>query len=208
VRGPLLPGHGTSPEEMTAASGRDWLRAAEADLCRLKKACNKVFVAGLSMGGVISLILASKHPVAGVITMSTPTPLQAWQVKTLLVLRRFLKWLPQIGRKPSLTDSRAASRFSSYDRTPMISVVELVRLIGRLGHTLPRVYAPVLIIQSTGDRAVPAKSAQFIHDYLGSTDKTMRFFHNSGHNITIDSEREAVWRAVGDFIARVVNKAT
>jgi carboxylesterase len=206
VRGPLLPGHGTSPEDMATTNRHDWLREAEADFRRLQAACSKVFVAGLSMGGVISLILASKYPVDGVITMSTPAPLRAWQVKTLLLLRRFLRWLPGSGWVANLTAPQASNHPSSYNRTPMASVVELVRLIGRLGHTLPRVYAPVLIIQSTGDHVISPSSAQFIHDYLGSADKTVRFFHNSGHNITVDREREAVWRTVGDFIARVAGR--
>jgi len=206
VRGPLLPGHGTSPEYMAAASRHDWLREAEADLGRLQQVCSKVFVAGLSMGGVIGLILASRYPVAGVITMSTPAPLRAWQVQVLLVLRRFLKWLPGSGRTSTLAEPRALNGPTSGHRTPMNAVVELVRLISRLGHTLPLVYAPALIIQSTGDRVISPGSAQFIHDHLGSTDKTMRFFHNSGHNIIIDQDREAVWRTVGDFIARVAGR--
>jgi esterase/lipase len=40
---------------------------------------------------------------------------------------------------------------------------------------------------------------------IGSTDKTLRFFHRSGHNITVDGEREVVWCTVGDFVARVTD---
>ena len=203
IQGSLLPGHGTSPEDLIATSRHDWLQAAEADLRYLQEVCHKVFVIGLSLGGVIGLLLASRHPVAGVVTMSAPAPLHAGQMRLLLVLRRFLTWLPRIRRHPYMVDPQALNRLSTYDRAPLVSVVEAVRLSGRLRYALPHVHAPALIIHSTGDRSVPATSARFIHDRLGSSDKTVRLFHRSGHNMTVDAEREAVWRTVGDFLARV-----
>lgn len=203
VHGPLLPGHGVSPEELMTTGRRDWVRSAEAELHLLQRVCRTVFVAGLSMGGAIGLILASKYQVAGVVSMSTPAPLRRWQVQTLLVLRRFLKWLPWIGWRPGLTPPHSLSSFLAYGRLPVAPVVELARLIGRLPYALPRVQAPVLIMQGLRDRTIAPTSAQFIHDQLGSTDKTLRFFPNSGHNIATDSEREAVWHTVGEFIARV-----
>ena len=200
VRGPLLPGHGTSPEDMTTTGADDWLRGAEADLRRLQAACESVFVAGLSMGGVISLILASKYPVAGVVALSTPAYLGDWRVRLLPVLRYFVKWVPPNSRGPDPTDPETLGRLSSYERTPIAGVVELDRLVGRMRRALPRVIAPALVIQSTGDRHIPPESGQYIVDHLGSTDKTLHILHNSGHAITVDSEREIVWRAVGDFI--------
>jgi carboxylesterase len=203
VRGPLLPGHGTSPEHMATTGARDWLAGAEADLRRLQDECRTVFVGGLSMGGLLSLILASQYPVAGVISMSTPASLPDWRVKFLPLLRYFVKWVPTSDEESDLTDPEALGRLSSYERTPTVCVVELNRLIGRIRRALPRVTAPALIIQSTGDRHIPPDSAQLIHDCIGSADKTLRFFHHSGHAITVDTEREAVWQAVGEFIGRV-----
>jgi carboxylesterase len=74
--------------------------------------------------------------------------------------------------------------------------------------SLPRTTVPALVIQSTGDRHIPPESGQYIIDHLGSADKTLRLFHNSGHAVTVDSEREAVWRAIGDFVARVASEAS
>ncbi|MBU0491959.1 MAG: alpha/beta fold hydrolase [Chloroflexi bacterium] len=201
VRGPLLPGHGTSPEDMAITGAADWLGAAEADLHRLQAECDAVFVAGLSMGGVISLILASEYSVAGVVALSTPSHLVDWRVRLLPALRHVMRWVPSNSVPTTdLTDQAAPGRLCSYPRTPTACVVELNRLIGRMRQALPRVTAPALIIQSTGDRHIPPASGQFIYDHLGSADKVLRVLHNSGHAITVDSEREAVWRAVDDFI--------
>lgn len=208
VRGPLLAGHGTAPEDMAITGADDWLGAAEADLRRLQDTCDTVFVAGLSMGGVISLLLASQHPVAGVVALSTPAHLGHWQVKVLYLLRYFVPWVPPDNLPSSdLTDPEALGRLSSYERTPTACVVELDHLVGRMRRALSRVTAPALVIQSTGDRHIPPESGQYFVDRLGSRDKALQLFHNSGHAITVDSEREAVWRAVGDFVARVAGQA-
>lgn len=200
VRGPLLPGHGASPEAMAATGRHDWLHSAEAELRLLQRTCRTVFVAGLSMGGAISLILARRHQVAGVISMSTPAPLKRWQMGTLLVLRRFLKWLPWVDRRPAIT-----GQLWTYSRLPLAQVLELARLICRLPYVLPRVHAPVLILQGQRDHAIAPASAQFIHDRLGSADKTVHFLPNSGHNIVTGLDRETVWRTVVEFISRVSN---
>ena len=58
VRGILLPGHGTTVEDMAATRWHDWLRAAEIAFDEMRKICKTVSVAGLSMGGTLTLLLA------------------------------------------------------------------------------------------------------------------------------------------------------
>src|SRR3954464_13581396 len=60
---PLLPGHGTTVEDVDNTSWRDWSAAAEAALERLEagSAC-KVVVTGLSMGGSFTGWLGTLHP--------------------------------------------------------------------------------------------------------------------------------------------------
>src|SRR5918998_1676938 len=48
---PLLPGHGTSPDDLAATRWSDWSGAAEAVYENLAARCDRVVVAGLSMGG-------------------------------------------------------------------------------------------------------------------------------------------------------------
>lgn len=204
VRGPRLPGHGTSAEDMATTGARDWLAGAEADLRRLLDECQTVFVGGLSMGGLISLILASQYPVAGVISMATPARMPGGRRAWLLpVARYFVQWVSTGSETPDLTDPAAPGRLFSYGKAHVRCVVELKQLIGQMRHALPRITAPALIIQGQCDRSIPPESAQYIHDHIGSADKTLRFFAFSGHALTVDTEREAVWLAVGEFISRV-----
>ncbi|GAW32853.1 carboxylesterase, partial [Carboxydocella sp. JDF658] len=58
VQVPLLPGHGTDVEELARTCWRDWGAAAEKAVVELRQKCDRVYLAGLSMGGLISLYLA------------------------------------------------------------------------------------------------------------------------------------------------------
>jgi carboxylesterase len=83
VHGIALAGHNGDPEDLARSTRKDWLASAEAGLAQLAQ-YRRVFVAGLSMGGMLFLLLAAYHPerIAGVVAMSTPTCFAwAWQVK-------------------------------------------------------------------------------------------------------------------------------
>src|SRR5439155_6464493 len=62
VVGPRLPGHGTSVEDLSAVTWRDWVREVEAALADLATRCPSVVVVGLSFGGALALHLAATHP--------------------------------------------------------------------------------------------------------------------------------------------------
>src|SRR6202041_97733 len=65
---PRLPGHGTTPEDMAKYRWADWTAAVEAAYQDLAKRTGKMVVAGLSMGGSLTLWVAEQHPeVAGIV---------------------------------------------------------------------------------------------------------------------------------------------
>jgi carboxylesterase len=52
VAGPLLPGHGTRPEDLNRVSWQDWVGAAEEVYQKLSARCQRIFLGGESMGAV------------------------------------------------------------------------------------------------------------------------------------------------------------
>jgi carboxylesterase len=60
VRGLRLPGHGTTPQAMLSAGAGDWLAACEEGLAAFREP--RVAVVGLSMGALLSVVLAARHP--------------------------------------------------------------------------------------------------------------------------------------------------
>src|SRR5713101_7126933 len=70
VMGPLLAGHGLTPEARAATGLRDWAPSAEEVLAELRRDCADVFVGGQSLGATLALHLAAIHSeVRGVLTM-------------------------------------------------------------------------------------------------------------------------------------------
>jgi len=201
VLGVRLAGHGTSPEDMARTTWRDWVASAEEGLQELRGRCERVFAAGLSMGGLIVLHLAAHHPLDGVIAMATPAYIADWRFRLLPLIQYFVPWV-RPKTESDLTDPQAQERIFSYDVLPtrcLVSLGELIRLVRR---ELPRVGVPVLLMQGRRDRHIPRESAQILFEALGTKDKEIVWWPNSGHCITVDSEREAVWARAYEFIAK------
>jgi len=201
VQGVRLAGHGTSPEDMATTTWRDWVASAEVGLRELEVHCEQVFVAGLSMGGLITLHLAAHHSVAGIVAMGTPAYIADWRFRLLPLARYFIRWFtPDI--ESDLTDPEAEKHLSAYQVLPIPCLVSLGQLIRLVRQELPQVKVPALIMQGEKDHHVPADSARIIFEELGTAEKEIVWWPNSGHCITVDSEREAVWARAYEFIAK------
>jgi carboxylesterase len=203
VLGVRLAGHGTSPKDMAGTTWRDWVASAEEGLRELQERCQKVFAAGLSMGGLIVLHLAAHHPLDGIIAMATPAYIADWRFRLLPLAQHFVRWVtPQI--ESDLTDPEAEERIFSYQVLPTRCLVSLGQLLRLVRRELPQVKVPALIMQGEKDHHIPQDSACIIFEGLGSAEKEIVWWPNSGHCITVDSEREeGVWARAYEFILRV-----
>lgn len=201
VLGVRLAGHGTSLQDMAKTTWRDWVASAEEGLQELQERCPTVFAAGLSMGGLIVLHLAAHHLLDGIIAMAAPAYIADWRFPLLPLAQYFVRWVtPPI--ESDLTDPEAEERIFSYGVFPTRCLVSLGKLIRLVRRELPQVNSPVLIMQGEKDRHIPQESAQIFFEGLRMEDKGIVWWPNSGHCITVDSEREAVWTRAYEFIAQ------
>ena len=68
---PLLPGHGTTVEDMIPTGWADWSAAPRRRTGSSRARCEQVVVAGLSMGGTLTSWLAAEHPeIAGIVCIN------------------------------------------------------------------------------------------------------------------------------------------
>ena len=209
VSGPLLAGHGTSPEELNRVRWQDWVASAEKALLALRARCEVVFVGGLSMGALVTMHLAARYPdLAGIILYSP-----AWKVAQrfmfLLPLARYVvkQWPKEPEGETDLTDPEAPLRLWHYDTNPTHGAYELMKLQRVVRREARRIRVPAIIFYSTRDSAIHPTSAQRTFAALGSRDKELVTLHNSGHCLTVDSERETVWaRTFGFMVARAGGK--
>jgi carboxylesterase len=199
VVGVRLAGHGTTPEDLASKDWTDFIASAKDGLDQIRSLCKKVFVAGLSFGGLITLYLAAHYPFQGAIVMSAPAYIHDWRLHLLPVFKYLVKWV-RMGEEFDLTDPEASKRLFCYRRVPTVFGVQFSRLLRETKKSLSRVDLPLLLMQGAHDRTIPEESSQYFFDHVGSMDKEIVWFQNSGHAITVDRERELVWQKAYEFI--------
>src|SRR5215207_5685819 len=67
-----LAGHATDPGDMIRSRWTDWTASVEDGYHLLRGITDNIFLVGLSMGGVIALLLSTRLDVKGVVGISTP----------------------------------------------------------------------------------------------------------------------------------------
>jgi carboxylesterase len=195
VRCPLLPGHGTTAQELTRIRWQAWAEEAESALRDLQGPCQTVFVGGLSLGSLLTLWLGANHPeIKGLIPMAPAIKVQNRLMPLTLGLRYLFKYNPFGGiGDADLGDPEAIERIWCYDDLPMWGAAEVYRLQRWVYQALPSIRQPVLIFQGRRDAQLDPQAAQILYDRVGSTNKTLVWLENSGHNLLADGEREAAW---------------
>jgi carboxylesterase len=190
--GPLLKGHGTNLADLAPTRFAEYLSDSEAAYSALASRHARVFVCGLSMGGLLSLHLARKFPVAGMLLIA-PFLLPAG--KTLGLPNRWL-----IGRVPlpatlakgkdgPILDPEGRSGHIAYGGMPSASMVSVVVAARALPESLPLIKAPALVFHSVRDRTSDFRGSQLLIEKLGSEDKALVAFNNGNHVLTLDFPR-------------------
>ena len=208
VLGVRLAGHATAMSDMPRTRWTDWTASVEDGYHLLRGLADRIFLVGLSMGGMLSLLMSTRLQVAGVVAMSTPHRLPDDPRKRLA--KYFAPLIPYIRKRPKGSppdigwfDKQAHHGHVSYPMNPVGSIVELMQLAAAMRAALPQVRVPVLLVHSRDDDYVIRDSMERIHAALGSADKTMLWVAGSGHVIPREPAKEQVFRAAADFIRRV-----
>jgi carboxylesterase len=206
VLGVRLAGHATQPEDMFRSSYTDWLASVEDGYALLSGAADSIIIMGLSMGGVLSLTLAASFPVKGVVAMSTPYKLpDDPRLRHIEWLSKLTPFMPKSTEEPDAGwfDKPAFKDHVSYPQNPLHGIAELNKLLTKMQVSLPEIKAPVLLIHSRDDNYVLKDSMPRIYDSLTTADKQMLWIEGSGHVITRDAQRQAVFEAAAEFVHRI-----
>jgi len=201
VLGVRLTGHATRPEDLIRTRWRDWLASVEDGINILNDICDRVFIAGLSLGGMLSLIAASRYTLKGVIAIATPYELpKDWRLKIARPLSLIFPWTEK--GQSETKDQSAVKEHVDYPAYPTRSISEVYDLTKILHQSLPRINNPVLLINSRIDGTVPLSHANKILAEIGSEKVEQFIIDESGHVITEDFGREVVFEVVHQFIQR------
>lgn len=195
VSGICLAGHGTIPESLARVTWQDWVASVEDGLAELKKdRVRKIFFVGLSVGALLGLYVAPKHPeIDGLVALAPILGMKDWRFY-LTSIARYLVPYSYLGRESSdLASPEVYEKIWCYDKVSTHASWELVKLRNRVRKMIPEISVPILLIQSKQDQTVPIKYAYKLYERIASVDKQLVFLERSGHCLTVDVECEQVW---------------
>ena len=198
VRVTLLPGHGTKPEDLNEVKWEQWPAKVEADLAELYRTCTKVFICGLSMGGAVTLNVASRHSqkLHGIILVNPMSHLRFVSPELAFAVSRVKKFLKSVGddiKRPGVTEW-------GYDANPTVGVYELLKMLRVTRPLLPKVTVPMQLFHSVDDHTLPVSNTEIIMKGVGSKIKQRIELANSYHVATIDYDAEIIYENSRIFI--------
>lgn len=198
---PLLPGHGTRPEDLNHTRWQEWIDTAEQSYAKLKQQCTTIFVGGESTGAVIALYLAALHPeISGILAYAPAIKLRLSCPKRLGI-KLFAGWLQDFQKKGLDEDTT----WQGYRIHPLKGVKQLLALQTATRKQLKKIHQPVLIFTGGQDNTIDQTSAEMVQEGVSSPVKLAYFFENSPHCILLGQDFDAVaeisWQFIQDLAA-------
>lgn len=198
VVAPLLLGHGTRPEDLNAVRWQDWAAAAEAAYQDIASRCERVVVGGESMGAVIALGLAARHPEVAAVLCFAPAIKLNMSRFDVLKLRLAAPFVVQASR----ASLDGAEHWQGYPGLPLRGAVQLLSLQKATLPTLAAIHQPVAIFQGRKDATIDPRAGEIIRGAVSSEVVEQHWMERSSHAVTLDPERDAVARLSLEFLSR------
>lgn len=202
VRVPLLPGHGRTWQEMNETAWPDWFEEIEKNLLDLQREHQRIFVAGFSMGGALSLKLAMKYreKIEGLLLVNP----SVHDRRPIISLVPFLKYfVPSVGGRGTDVAAPNPPRHS-YGRTPLKALASLRHLWRDVERNLHQIDQPLMIGYSIHDHVVDPSNSETVIDNVSSIDIREVIFENSFHNVALDHDIEFLIEESHAFIQDVL----
>lgn len=192
VCAPLLPGHGLTPEELNKKSYDDWIETVNAAYLNLKKGYKNIFVLGESMGGLLSLYLASKYnDIRGIMLFAPALKIhKIWEANFVWPFKPY-----QVKKNIDLK-----SPWQGYTVVPLHAASQLNKLQKIIRRKLRDITQPILIFQGKLDTTIEPSGAVEVFENIRSEEKQFFWLKDSSHCILIDKELDFVEETCLEFI--------
>lgn len=180
VAGPLLPGHGHTPEEMNSVSYKDWIRCAETMYQKLASECERVFVLGESMGGLLSILVSIMHPeIAGAMIFAPALKVPGlWESEFVWPFKSFIF-------KKNVDETM---EWQGFNVVPLHAAAELRKLQRKVSRSLSKMTVPTIIFQGKLDHSIDPMSSIIVLESINSKEKELIWMEESSHCILIDQQ--------------------
>jgi len=188
----LLPGHGTTPEDLAKVGYEEWISEVDHLLSMLDK--DKTIISGTSTGSILALYFAQKYNLKGVILLNSPLELQSAYIKFISLIKLFTPY-NVINSDEYLEIKKERV---SYNALPYSSVEELLELTSEI--KLQEIDEPILILQSQKDELVKVESAEVIFNNVNSQRKYVVYLSNSTHGVLTSDDKKLAVKVMEGFL--------
>lgn len=190
---PIMKGHMGSRRDLAFVKYTEWIESVEASFNELNAQCEKIFMIGFSMGGLIAVNIAMKNEVDGIVTLNTP--IYHWDIK------RIVKNIVNDIKTKDYKNIKYYLR--STIETPFSALINFKILLRKTKPLLRNIRCPMLIAQGLIDDTVHHKSAKYIYNNISSEVKYLKYYECSDHLICHSIENKDVFNEVESFINKV-----
>ncbi|RLI58171.1 MAG: hypothetical protein DRO87_04545 [Candidatus Thorarchaeota archaeon] len=197
-----LAGHNSSVEDLKKTTWKDWYNSVERGLEYVRTwNTEKVLVAGISLGGVLSIILAANEPIDGLVLIAPALKLDGLALKLVPILKYFMK-----DREIDVVKAQEIYEVkrTKYDREPVSAGHELLKAVKAARKSLSRVTAPTLVIQGAKDKSINPESGRTAYEGIASTQKELYMIEEGEHVITCHYTRHEAYSHLRRFMTDTI----
>ena len=170
-----------------------------------------LFLLGHSAGGVVSCLYTLEHQpeVAGLICESfafqLPAPgfvLAVFKGVGHLAPHAHILHLKNetFSRDPNVVQALNDDPLVGQETQPSQTMAAMVRADERVKQGFPLITLPVLILHGTLDKNAKPTGSQLFYDTAGSSDKTLKLYDGSFHDLLNDLDKEVVMADIKDWL--------
>jgi len=228
VAAPLLSGHNQSISILKRKTWQELYAELKKEFLKYESSYNNIFVAGLSFGALLGLLLAYEFPdrIRAVNCFSPTLFFDGWATPKSSIL------LPLIYKTPlkyylyfkeefpyGIKNQKLRSRIEGFYKQaelfdyskvhlygyPVIPVACMYQnhllaryIISRLG----KINVPIQLLQAKDDDVTSPKNSAYIYEHIASQEKEIMLLEDSYHIITADQERDKVIEQTALFFGR------
>lgn len=202
---PRLPGHATNISDFLNSSAEQWLRKAVDSYLYLKSSYKNIYLAGLSMGGLLAALIASNFQIKKLSLVAPAFFTANKNIAYTPYLKYFIKKIDndfQI-KKKNLTEAEIDYHKNySYNYYPQ-ALAELYKLMKKGRKAAAKINAPTQLILSENDKQVDSQNINnFLNEKMGQFLVDQKIYQKSSHVIINDVEKEKCAEDIINFFSK------
>lgn len=212
---PRLTGHGIDPDHMQRMIWQDWYAQVLDGYHILRQQCEIVVAIGHSMGGLLSLLLASDHALDALVVCASPITIS--DTRSSIRYANLISYAMPFTEHPSEADlnaqivaeqERRGEAITSrvhYQKWASKAVHQFSLLEKVTREILPQVITPLLLLYAEQDETGSPAQGEHISNAVRSSIVEMHILKEGGHIVFQDKGRDEAFHVVADFVNRMTH---